>query len=53
MSPSRGAVGIADDIRRKILTTAQEDVTKAQAAERAQRDALEQDKIIKGMLASL
>ncbi|HIF0756584.1 TPA: hypothetical protein ACXYP6_005076 [Escherichia coli] len=53
VSPSRGATGIADDIRRKILTTAQEDVKKAQEAEKAQRDAQEQEKIIKGMLSQL
>lgn len=53
VSPSRGATGIADDIDRKILTTAQEEVTKAQEAEQKQRDAQEQDKIIKGMLAQL
>lgn len=53
VSPSRGATGITDDIRRKILTTAQEEVTKAQEAEQKQRDAQEQDKIIKGMLAQL
>lgn len=53
VSPSRAATGIAEDIRRKILTTAQEDVTKAQEAEQKQRDAQEQEKIIKGMLAQL
>ncbi|HDS4694758.1 TPA: hypothetical protein QH064_005058 [Klebsiella pneumoniae subsp. pneumoniae] len=53
VSLSRGATGIADDIRRKILTTAQEDVTKAQEAEQKQQDAQEQEKIIKGMLAQL
>lgn len=53
VSPSRNATGIAEDIRRKILTTAQEDVTKAQEAEQKQRDAQEQEKIIKGMLAQL
>lgn len=53
VSPSRNATGIAEDIRRKILTTAQEEVTKAQEAEQKQRDAQEQDKIIKGMLAQL
>ncbi|CAA2945743.1 TPA: hypothetical protein ACQFHA_003872 [Escherichia coli] len=53
VSPSRSATGIAEDIRRKILTTAQEEVTKAQDAEQKQRDAQEQDKIIKGMLAQL
>ncbi|EIT9025714.1 hypothetical protein L3T44_005182 [Escherichia coli] len=53
VSPSRGATGIADDIHRKILSAAWEDVEKAQEAERAQRDALEQEKIIKGMLAQL
>ncbi|HAT1583160.1 TPA: hypothetical protein I8Y16_004037 [Raoultella ornithinolytica] len=53
VSPSRGATGIADDIRRKILTSAQEDVTKAQEAEQKQRDAQEQEEIIKGMLAQL
>lgn len=53
VSLSRGATGIAEDIRRKILTTAQEDVTKAQEAEQKQRDGQEQEKIIKGMLAQL
>ncbi|ECW7639345.1 hypothetical protein ROS72_004688 [Citrobacter freundii] len=53
VSLSRGATGIAEDIRRKILTTAQEDVTKAQEAEQNQRDGQEQEKIIKGMLAQL
>ncbi|WP_160187717.1 hypothetical protein [Escherichia coli] len=53
VSPSRSGTGIAEDIRRKILTTAQEEVTKAQDAEQKQRDAQEQDKIIKGMLAQL
>lgn len=53
VSPSRSATGIADYIRRKILSAAWEDAEKAQEAERAQRDALEQDKIIKGMLAQL
>ncbi|MDR5971487.1 hypothetical protein [Escherichia coli] len=53
VSPSRSAAGIADDIRRKILTTAREDVEKAQEVERKQRDAQEQDKIIKGMLSQL
>ncbi|SQA60507.1 Uncharacterised protein [Raoultella planticola] len=53
VSPSRSSTGIADDIRRKILTTAREDVEKAQEAERKQRDAQEQDKIIKGMLSQL
>lgn len=53
VSLSRGATGIAEDIRRKILTTAQEDVTKAQEAEQNQRDGHEQEKIIKGMLAQL
>lgn len=53
VSPSRAATGIAEDIRRKILSTAQEDVTKAQEAEQKQRDAQEQEKIIKGMLAQL
>ena len=53
VSPSRGATGIADDIRRKILTSAQEDVKKAQEAEKAQLDAQEQEKIIKGMLSQL
>ncbi|CAO94883.1 hypothetical protein [Erwinia tasmaniensis] len=53
VSQSRGVTGIADDIRRKILTTAQEDVKKAQDAEQAQRDAQEQEKIIKGMLSQL
>lgn len=46
VSLSRGATGIAEDIRRKILTTAQE-------AEQNQRDGQEQEKIIKGMLAQL
>lgn len=53
VSSSRNATGIAEDIRRKILTTAQEDVTKAQEAEQKQRDALEQEKILKGMLSQL
>ncbi|EGK3594726.1 TPA: hypothetical protein ACGP6H_004799 [Escherichia coli] len=53
VSLSRGATGIADDIRRKILSAAWEDVEKAQEAERAQRDAQEQEKIIKGMLSQL
>lgn len=53
VSPSRGETGIADDIRRKIFSTAQEDVKKAQEAEKAQRDAQEQEKIIKGMLSQL
>lgn len=53
VSPSRSATGIAEDIRRKILTTAQEDVTKAQEAEQKQRDAQEQENIIKGMLSQL
>ena len=53
VSPSRNATGIAEDIRRKILIQAQEDVTKAQEAEQKQRDAQEQEKIIKGMLAQL
>ena len=53
VSPSRSAAGIADDIRRKILSAAWEDVEKAQEAERKQRDAQEQDKIIKGMLSQL
>lgn len=53
VSPSRAVTGIAEDIRRKILTSAQEDVTKAQEAEQKQRDALEQEKIIKGMLSQL
>ncbi|WP_454728173.1 hypothetical protein [Citrobacter freundii] len=53
VSPSRSAAGIAEDIRRKILIQAQEDVTKAQEAEQKQRDAQEQEKIIKGMLAQL
>lgn len=53
VSPSRSATGIAEDIRRKILTSAQEDVTKAQEAEQKQRDAQEQEKIIKGMLSQL
>lgn len=53
VSPSRGATGIADDIRRKILIQAREDVEKAQEAERQQRDAQEQEKIIKGMLSQL
>lgn len=53
VSPSRAATGIAEDIRRKILTTAPEDVTKAHEAEQKQRDAQEQVKIIKGMLAQL
>ncbi|HAF2404712.1 TPA: hypothetical protein G8N69_004813 [Salmonella enterica] len=53
VSPSRNTTGIAEDIRRKILTTAQKDVKKAQEAEQKQRDAQEQEKIIKGMLAQL
>lgn len=53
VSQSRGATGIADDIRRKILTTAPEEVEKAQEAERAKRDGQEQEKIIKGMLSQL
>ncbi|EHM4620398.1 hypothetical protein KGK29_004544 [Salmonella enterica] len=53
VSPSREATGIADDIRRKILIHVREDVEKAQEAERAQRDAQEQETIIKGMLAQL
>lgn len=53
VSPSGNATGIAEDIRRKILIQAQEDVTKAQEAEQKQRDAQEQEKIIKGMLAQL
>lgn len=53
VSPSRSATGIAEDIRRKILRTAQEDVTKAQEAEQKQREALEQEEIIKGMLSQL
>lgn len=53
VSPSRVAPGIADDIRHKILTQAREDVKKAQEAEREQRDAQEQEKIIKGMLSQL
>lgn len=53
VSPLRAATGIAEDIRRKILTTAQEDVRKAQEAEQKQRDMQEQEKIIKGMLAQL
>ncbi|EJA5115014.1 hypothetical protein ACE2PP_004826 [Salmonella enterica] len=53
VSPSRSAAGIAEDIRRKILIQAREDVEKAQEVERAQRDAQEQSKIIKGMLAQL
>ncbi|EAB3660516.1 hypothetical protein EGA70_14645 [Salmonella enterica] len=53
VSPSRGATGIADDIRRKILTQAREDVKKAQEAEREQQDNQEQEIIIKGMLAQL
>ncbi len=53
VSLSRSATGIADDIRRKILITASEEVKKAQDAERVQRDAQEQDKIIKGMLSQL
>ncbi|EHX0164591.1 hypothetical protein K3R59_001827 [Salmonella enterica] len=53
VSPSRSAADIAEDIRRKILIQAQEDVTKAQEAEQKQRDAQEQEKIIKGMLAQL
>lgn len=53
VSLSRGATGIADDIRRKILSASWEDVEKAQEAERAQRDAQEHEKIIKGMLSQL
>lgn len=53
VSPSRSAAGIAEDIRRKILITAREDVEKAQEAEQAARDAQEQEKIIKGMLSQL
>lgn len=53
VSPSRGATGIAEDIRRKILILACEDVEKVQKAEKAQRDAQEQEKIIKGMLSQL
>ncbi|EIF9977376.1 hypothetical protein LF283_004927 [Salmonella enterica] len=53
VSLSRGATGIADDIRRKILSAAWKDVEKAQEAERAQRDVQEQEKIIKGMLSQL
>ncbi|EAO5103044.1 hypothetical protein ACYB6H_26535 [Klebsiella pneumoniae] len=53
VSPSRSAASIAEDIRRKILIQAREDVEKAQEVERAQRDAQEQSKIIKGMLAQL
>ncbi|EBR1018859.1 hypothetical protein BRQ86_13975 [Salmonella enterica] len=53
VSPSRAATGIADDIRRKILIQSREDVEKAQEAERAQRDAQEQEEIIKGMLSQL
>lgn len=53
VSPSRGATGIADDIRRKILIQARENVEKAQEAERKQQETLEQEKIIKGMLSQL
>lgn len=53
VSPSRGATGIADDIRRKILIQAREDVERVQEEEWAQRDAQEQEKIIKGMLSQL
>lgn len=53
VSLSRGATGIADDIRRKILSASWEDVEKAQEVERAQRDAQEHEKIIKGMLSQL
>lgn len=53
VSPSREVTGIADDIRRKILIHAREDVEKAQEAEREQRDAQEQETIIKGMLSQL
>ncbi|WP_392588963.1 hypothetical protein AB3M75_24730 (plasmid) [Serratia ureilytica] len=53
VSLSRGATCIADDIRRKILSASWEDVEKAQEAERAQRDAQEHEKIIKGMLSQL
>lgn len=53
VSPSLNATGIADDIRRKILIHAREDVKKAQEAERDQQNAQEQEKIIKGMLAQL
>ncbi|CAK8741716.1 hypothetical protein SODG_005034 [Sodalis praecaptivus] len=53
MSLSRGSTGIADDIRRKILIQAREDVERAQEVERAQRDAQEQERIIKGMLSQL
>lgn len=53
VSPSRGSAGIADDIRRKILIHAHEDIEKALEAERIKQEALEQDKIIKGMLSRL
>ncbi len=53
VSPSRGATGIADDICRKILIQAREDVEKAQEAEQAQRDRAGAGKIIKGMLSQL
>lgn len=53
VSLSRGSTGIADDIRRKILIQAREDVERAQEVERAQRDAQEQERIIKGMLSQL
>ncbi|MHA6187825.1 hypothetical protein ACXYV5_20970 [Escherichia coli] len=53
VSPSRNAAAIADDIRHKILKQARQDLDTMQEAEKKQLEGLEQERIIKGMLAQL
>lgn len=53
VSPQRNAVGIAEDIRRKILFNARKDLETAQEYERKKVSEQEGKRILKGMLSQL
>ncbi|EGT3611228.1 hypothetical protein FAP59_16670 [Morganella morganii] len=53
VSKDRNPVHIADDIKRKIIAFAHDEITAAKESEKKAQDLKEQDKIVKGMLSQL